>query len=244
MDQCHQNSNNNQQNTSVDEEGRVTWRATEFHSSMSLQWPVFALSTCNSLVPPTEVSVRDNFLAATAFSRYRSALEPMTCPSTDAAMVKAMADLGISTDFRSMAMNGTAACTAANQDGENFLVCSLHTPKGTLAAMPNAPITSTFSGRGCGRRFFANAVRARAARAATIAGGHLIFMPGGGWKTFATSGITPLTARYDFAIGQLPDCSHSLLKASWLEFPPWNINSKYNKHREKKKKKNLSNDMK
>lgn len=35
-------------------------------------------------------------------------------------------------------------------------------------------------GRGCGRKFFAKAVRDTAARAATIAGGHLSFTPGGG----------------------------------------------------------------
>ncbi|KAM1312900.1 hypothetical protein ACFX2F_017002 [Malus domestica] len=73
--------------------------------------------------------------------------------------------------------------------------------------MPIDWITSTFAGRGCGRRFFANAVCNKAA------GGHLSFIPGGGYKTFATSRMTLLTAPYDFAIGQLPDCSHSLPNA-------------------------------
>ncbi|KAM1055480.1 hypothetical protein ACFX13_029709 [Malus domestica] len=74
--------------------------------------------------------------------------------------------------------------------------------------MPIDLITSTFAGKGCGRRFFANAIRDRAA------GGHLSFIPGGGCKTFAASGMTLLTAPHDFAIGQLPDCSHSLPNAS------------------------------
>jgi hypothetical protein len=110
-------------------------------------------------------------------------------------MVSAMADFGINMDFLSMAMNGTAAWTAANQDGENFLVCSLHIPKGTFAAIPKIPITSIFAGKGCGRRFFAKEVRDIAALAAITAGGHLMFMPGGGFRTLATSGKTLLTAR-------------------------------------------------
>ena len=59
-------------------------------------------------------------------------------------------------------------------------MCSLHIPNGTFAAMPSRPIASTFAGNGWGRRFFANAVFAKAALAATTAGGHLNFMPGGG----------------------------------------------------------------
>lgn len=106
-----------------------------------------------------------------------------------------MADFGIKMDFLSIAMNGTAAWTAANQEGENFLVCSLQIPKGTFAAIPKSPITKIFAGKGWGLRFFAKVVRAMAARAATIAGGHLNFIPGGGSRAFATRGNTPLTAR-------------------------------------------------
>lgn len=188
---------------------------------MSLQYPPLAPSTTKCMCPGVENSVGTNSLASIVLSRSRSALEPITCPRTDAAMVNAIAVLGIKTDFLRMAMNGTAACTAANQDGENFLVCSLHMPKGIFAAMPRTPITNIFAGRGCGRKFFAKAVRDTAARAATIAGGHLSFTPGGGWKAFATRGRTVLTARYDFAIGQFPFCNHSLLSASCLESPPW-----------------------
>lgn len=157
--------------------------------------------------------------ALPAFNRSRSALEPMTWPRTEAAIVNAIAVLGIKTDFLSMAMNGTAACTATNHDGENFSVCSLHTPKGTLAAMPKRPIVRIFDDRGWGRRFFTKAVRARAALAATTACGHLKFIPGGGCRVFATKGKTLLTALYDLAIGQFPVSSHSLLRASCDDLP-------------------------
>lgn len=132
-------------------------------------------------------------------------------------MVKAIAALGINIDFLSMPMKGTAAWTAMNHEGENFSVCSLHTPRGTFAAIPNMPITRTFAGRGCGRRFLAKAVLDMALRAATIAGGHLNFIPGGGWSAFATRGRTWLTARYDFAIGQFPFFNHSSLIASCFD---------------------------
>lgn len=178
-------------------------------------------ATANWVGSQLGVSVKTSLFAATALSRYLSALEPNTCPIIDAAMVNAIAVLGISTDFLSMAMNGTAAWTAANQEGENFSVCSLHIPKGILAATPSTPITSIFVGRGCGRRFLAKAVRARALLAATTAGGHIRFRPGGGWRAFATRGRTWFTARYDFAIGQFPFCNHSLLVASCSDFPPW-----------------------
>ena len=213
---------NHWQKTSV-EEGPEAFRETGFQFTISPQCPPCDITACCWFDPSTG-SMRDEFFAAVVFIRWRSALEPMTCPKMDAAMVKAIAVLGISTDFLSMAMNGTAAWTAANQAGENFSVCSLHIPKGTFAAIPINPITSTFAGRGCGRRFFANAVRARAARAATIAGGHLYFMPGGSWNAEATRGRTLLTARYDFAMGQFPLCSHSLPMASCFEVPPWKIN--------------------
>lgn len=140
------------------------------------------------------VSVATFPLSDIAFSRIRSALEPRTWPRIDAAIVNAIADLGIKTDFRSMAIKGTAACTAAIHDSENLVVCSFHTPKGILTAMPKAAIASIFAGRGCGRKFFTNAVRARAALAATTAGGHLSFKSGGGRKAEATRGRTWLTA--------------------------------------------------
>lgn len=118
----------------------------------------------------------------------------MICPRIEPAMVIAMAVLGIKTDFLSMAMKGTAACTAMNHEGENFLVCSLHTPKGMLAAMPKQPMASIFAGNGCGRMLFTRAVLARAALAAITAGGHLSLIPGGGRRAVATSGRMPLTA--------------------------------------------------
>lgn len=135
-------------------------------------------------------------------------------------MVNAMAALGISMDLRSMPMKGTAAWTAVNHERENFFVCSLHIPNGMFAAIPMAPITSTFVDSDCGLRFLANAVRDIAALAATTAAGHFNCTPGGGWMAFATSGRTLLTARYDFAIGQFPLCNHSLLSASCFELPP------------------------
>lgn len=132
---------NHEQNTSVDEVA-ASCRETAFQSAASAQ----CLS--NVLGPtPEEASVIDTFPAASAFSLYLSALEPITWPNTDAAIVNAIADLGIKTDFLSIPMNGTAAWTAANHAGENFLVCSLHIPNGTLAAMPSIPITRTFVGR-------------------------------------------------------------------------------------------------
>lgn len=48
-----------------------------------------------------------------------------------------------------------------------------------------------------------------AARAATIAGGHLYFIPKGSFSICETNGNTPLTARKDFAIGQLPVANQS-----------------------------------
>lgn len=193
----------------------------ELQSTFSLHSPSLAPVTADWFGPILKCSANSSFLAATVFSRYLSALEPITCPRIDDAMVKAIADLGINTDFLSMAMNGTAAWTAANHEGENFSVCSLHIPKGTFAAIPKTPITSTFAGRGCGLRFLAKAVFARALLAATIAGGHLYFIPGGGWRAFATRGMTWLTARYDFAMGQLPIFNHSSLIASCSDLPPW-----------------------
>lgn len=166
--------------TTLAGERKLACRGTLFEATISLQHPALAPSTTRWMCPGVEFSVGTSSLAATVLSRSRSALEPITCPRTDAPMVNAIAALGIKMDFLRMAMNGTAACTAANQDGENFSVCSLHTPKGIFAAMPKTPITNIFAGRGCGRKFFAKAVRDRAARAATIAGGHLSFTPGGG----------------------------------------------------------------
>jgi hypothetical protein len=52
--------------------------------------------------------------AARFLSRMRSALDPIVWPMMEAAMVNAIAVLGITTDFLSIAMNGTAAWTAAN----------------------------------------------------------------------------------------------------------------------------------
>jgi hypothetical protein len=43
------------------------------------------------------------------------------------------------------------------------------------------------AGRGWGREFLTRAVLGRAALAATTAGGHLNFRPGGGWRAVATS---------------------------------------------------------
>ncbi|KAF7829145.1 reverse transcriptase [Senna tora] len=87
--------------------------------------------------------------------------------------------------------------------------------------MPNAAIASIFAGRGCGRKFFTNAVRARAALAATTAGGHLSFISGGGRKAEATRGRTWLTALYDLAIGQFPFSNHSFpKKLPKLNMPP------------------------
>lgn len=109
-------------------------------------------------------------------------------------MVNAIAVFGISMDFLSIAINGTAAWTAANHCGENFSVCSRHTPRGTLADMPSKAVASVLAGKGWGRRFFTRAVRASAAQAATTAGGHLSFTPAGGCRAFATRGSTRLTA--------------------------------------------------
>ena len=52
--------------------------------------------------------------AARFLSRMRSALDPIVWPIMEAATVNAIAVLGITTDFLSIAMNGTAAWTAAN----------------------------------------------------------------------------------------------------------------------------------
>lgn len=162
------NQKYNQQSTSAD--------VGFFQSTISLQRPL----TAKPVDPPVDVSFETTFPLPTAFIRCLSALEPMTCPKMEAAIVNAMAVLGINTDFLSMPINGTAAWTATNHEGENFSVCSLHIPKGILAAMPSMPITSIFAGRGCGRRFLANAVFDIAALAAIMAGGHLNFIPGGG----------------------------------------------------------------
>jgi hypothetical protein len=59
-----------------------------------------------------------------------------------------MAVFGISTDFLSIPMKGTAACTAANHCTENFFVCSLQMLRGTFAAIPSNAITSILVGRG------------------------------------------------------------------------------------------------
>lgn len=91
-------------------------------------------------------------------------------------------------------MKGTAAWTAVNHESENLLVCSLQTPSGMLAAIPKQPMTRILAGNGCGRTVLTRAVLARAALAATIAGGHLSLIPGGGRRAVATSGRTPLTA--------------------------------------------------
>lgn len=65
-----------------------------------------------------------------------------------------MAHLGIPTPFRMKAKKGTVACTARTQAGENFSVCSLIAPKGTLAAMHWLPTPRSFTGRACGRSSF------------------------------------------------------------------------------------------
>ena len=75
---------------------------------MSPQWPFFMVTT-DKRVDSARESWRVSFFEATALTRSRSALEPMTCPKTDAAIVNAMADLGIKIDFLSIAINGTAA---------------------------------------------------------------------------------------------------------------------------------------
>uniref|UniRef100_A0A2P2K9J1 Uncharacterized protein n=1 Tax=Rhizophora mucronata TaxID=61149 RepID=A0A2P2K9J1_RHIMU len=87
-------------------------------------------------------------LSATILRRCLSALEPITCPRIEAPIVRAIAVLGITTDFLSIAMKGTAACTAANHDSENFSVCSFHMPNGTLTAIPRRAIASIFAGSG------------------------------------------------------------------------------------------------
>lgn len=56
-----------------------------------------------------ELSGTSSFPERTAFKRYLSALEPMTYPSIEAAIVKAIAALGIRIDFLSKPINGTAA---------------------------------------------------------------------------------------------------------------------------------------
>lgn len=199
---------------------------SESHDFPSVpQWlPLTWLGLYPVTVAAMSVCVATPSLSATAFSRCRSAREPITCPKIDAPMVSAIASFGITTDFLSMAMKGTAACTAANHDSENFRVCSFHTPKGTLTAMPMRAITSIFAGNGWGRKVLTRAVRARAALAATTAGGHLSFNPGGGWKALATIGRTPLTALYDFAIGQFPVSNQSFPDASCFdEFWFWKV---------------------
>ena len=45
-------------------------------------------------------------------------------------------EYGIKTDFRSMAIEGTGACIVENYTNKNFLICSLHTSKYLLTAMP------------------------------------------------------------------------------------------------------------
>lgn len=190
-------------------------RASGSQNCTALRFPVLRLigalmQSAVSLPSPAD------FAAATLFNLIRSALDPIVWPNIEAAIVRAMADFGISTDFLSIPMNGTAACTAANHCTENFCVCSLQMPRGTFAAIPSSAITSTFVGRGWGRSPFAKAVRDIAARAATIAGGHFSFIPAGGVIIFATRGTIPLNALYDFASGHWPFSSHSLLSASWL----------------------------
>jgi hypothetical protein len=76
--------------------------------SVSLQLPFLFgyMAACVATAPAV-------LFAARVFRRMRSALDPIVCPRMEAAMVNTIAVLGMLTDFLSIAMNGTAAWTAA-----------------------------------------------------------------------------------------------------------------------------------
>lgn len=71
-----------------------------------------------------------------------------------------------------MAMKGIVACTAANQAGLNFSVCSLHTPHGMLNPADVRTRASDLTERCRGRMFLTGLRAATAARILTITGGH------------------------------------------------------------------------
>lgn len=97
---------------------------------------------------------------------------PACCPATALAIVNNTAHCGISTAFLSMAINGIVACTAANQAGLNFSVCSLHTPHGTLNPADVRTRASDLTERCFGRMFLTGLRAATAARILTMTGGH------------------------------------------------------------------------
>lgn len=69
--------------------------------------------------------------------------------------------------------NGNEACTARNQARENFSVCSLHIPSGTLTAVPAPATAKILKGTCLGLRFLTASVLASAALSLTMGVGQL-----------------------------------------------------------------------
>lgn len=132
----------------------------------------------NSSCPPRSIvdAVDVPHLCKAGFTRRirsRSIRAPKACPITAAVMVNSTAYRGMMHALRREITNGSEACTARNQARENFSVCSLHIPSGTLTTVPAPATAKILNGTCLGLRFFTASVLANAALSLTMGVGQL-----------------------------------------------------------------------